>query len=365
LGRNWTYAPYFQQQQVPTPTPSLCAPSTSPSPQPNPSLHVRFVNSTNLDFDCLTITHPENIDTITSLASGQATDYIPIDFAYDDCLLMTAHADGVEYIAYDLISCFHQTEKIQPGFYTYELTFDGRISASGKPQLSFTQRYGPVPDPVCENSPDRVFNNTLGDTYVRVHNIGDEAFDCVIVYFDGLIKNYGPLLAGNTSDYVRIPGHAMETCVTIFAYTKSVTYSHRVLDCQGESYLEDGAYSYRLTSTTDPGWLNPDERQLRLETRQHNLLSPPRGPGVELGKPYPYKLDTHCAIVSTYFNGNLWKANPILTNQNGNVPNDWIPADATGTMTLVTEDRAVFNADSGRVIEWIPWPKDEFQFPCF
>jgi hypothetical protein len=37
---------------------------------------------------------------------------------------------------------------------------------------------------------------------------------------------------------------------------------------------------------------------------------PPCGPGVEMGKPYPYTLYTHCGIRSAYFDGRRWVAAP-------------------------------------------------------
>ena len=57
-------------------------------------------------------------------------------------------------------------------------------------------------------------------------------------------------------------------------------------------------------------------------------------------------------------------ADPMLSDGSGNPPMDWAPADSVGVMELVNNELAVFTADSGRIIEFKPWPSDVEWRPC-
>ena len=92
---------------------------------------------------------------------------------------------------------------------------------------------------------------------------------------------------------------------------------------------------------------------------------PPQGPGVEIGTGYPYTLYVHCGVRDARFDGRLWMADPMLSNGSGNPPPDWAPADSVGIMELVNDNMAVFTAESGRTILFIPWPLDVEWWPCF
>ncbi len=92
---------------------------------------------------------------------------------------------------------------------------------------------------------------------------------------------------------------------------------------------------------------------------------PPQGPGVEIGTGYPYTLYIHCGIRDARFDGRLWMADPMLSDGSGNPPLDWAPADSVGIMELVNDNMAVFTAESGRTILFIPWPLDVEWRPCF
>ena len=91
---------------------------------------------------------------------------------------------------------------------------------------------------------------------------------------------------------------------------------------------------------------------------------PPQGPGVEIGTGYPYTLYVHCGIRDARFDGQLWMADPMLSDGSGNPPLDWAPADSVGIMELVNDNMAVFTAESGRTILFIPWPLDVEWRPC-
>ena len=92
---------------------------------------------------------------------------------------------------------------------------------------------------------------------------------------------------------------------------------------------------------------------------------PPRGPGVEIGTGYPYTLYVHCGIRDARFDGRLWMADPMLSDGSGNPPLDWTAEDSDGIMELIEDDLAVFTAESGRIIEFTPWPSDVELSPCF
>ena len=92
---------------------------------------------------------------------------------------------------------------------------------------------------------------------------------------------------------------------------------------------------------------------------------PPHGPGVEIGTGYPYTLYVHCGIRGARFDGRLWMADPILSDGSGNPPLGWALADSVGMMELVNDDLAMFTAESGRIIEFKPWPPNIEWRPCF
>ncbi len=97
---------------------------------------------------------------------------------------------------------------------------------------------------------------------------------------------------------------------------------------------------------------------------QDHLEGPPEGPGVEIGTGYPYTLYVHCGIRDAHFDGRLWMADPMLSDGSGNPPLDWAPGDSEGIMELVDDDLAVFTAESGRTIQFKPWPLDVEWRPC-
>ena len=95
------------------------------------------------------------------------------------------------------------------------------------------------------------------------------------------------------------------------------------------------------------------------------LEDPPRGPGVEPGKGYPYSLYVHCGVRDAYFDGRQWMADPMQSDGSGNPPPGWTSDDSRGIMVLVTDDLAVFTGESGREVEFVPWPSDVEWRPCY
>ena len=110
-----------------------------------------------------------------------------------------------------------------------------------------------------------------------------------------------------------------------------------------------------LTATPEP-----------IPTAGRNTLEdPPRGPGVEPGKGYPYSLYVHCGVRDAYFDGRHWMADPMQSDGSGNPPPGWTSEDSRGIMVLVTDDLAIFTAESGREVEFVPWPSDVEWRPCY
>ena len=132
---------------------------------------------------------------------------------------------------------------------------------------------------------------------------------------------------------------------------KLVTEAHEVT-----VQMPTTADSPSPTATPTPVPMPTPERD-RLE-------GPPQGPGVEIGTGYPYALYVHCGIRDARFDGRLWMADPMLSDGSGNPPPDWTADDSRGTMELVRDDLAVFTAESGRIVEFIPWPLDVEWRPC-
>ena len=81
---------------------------------------------------------------------------------------------------------------------------------------------------------------------------------------------------------------------------------------------------------------------------------PSCGPGVEIGKPYPYTLYTHCGIRSAYFDGRRWVADPILSVDKVNPPSGWGNPFDQGRMELVAEELARFTSNAGLTAEFRP-----------
>ena len=92
----------------------------------------------------------------------------------------------------------------------------------------------------------------------------------------------------------------------------------------------------------------------------------PCGPGVEIGKPYPYTLYPHCGVRSAFIDGRRWIADPILSGDSVNPPPGWGNPFDRGSMELVTEDLARFTSTSGLEAEFRPLPEgSEYPWgPC-
>ena len=99
---------------------------------------------------------------------------------------------------------------------------------------------------------------------------------------------------------------------------------------------------------------------------QERELTPPCGSGVEIGKPYPYTLLTHCGIRGAYFAGRKWVPSPVLTAEKVHPPPGWGNPFHQGEMRLLAEDLARFVTGTGLAAEFRPLPEgDKYPWgPC-
>jgi hypothetical protein len=87
---------------------------------------------------------------------------------------------------------------------------------------------------------------------------------------------------------------------------------------------------------------------------------------VEIGEEYPYRLYTHCGILSAYFNGQWWIADPVLEGNN-NPPPGWGNPFDVGTMQLSQENRLLYRRDGGESAQFRALaPGEEYQpYSCY
>ena len=70
-----------------------------------------------------------------------------------------------------------------------------------------------------------------------------------------------------------------------------------------------------------------------------------------------HSLYTHCGVVSTTYEDQLWLAEPPLADDNGNPPSGWDENTTEGTFVVLDVDTAEFRAASGVVARFARAPK--------
>lgn len=86
------------------------------------------------------------------------------------------------------------------------------------------------------------------------------------------------------------------------------------------------------------------------------------GATADIGVRYFHQLYTHCGVRYADFDGRRWLADPVLTSNEGlSPPRGWGNPNDSGTMELVSKDRAMFLSHSGDRAFFIPAPED-YQF---
>lgn len=83
------------------------------------------------------------------------------------------------------------------------------------------------------------------------------------------------------------------------------------------------------------------------------------GAPTEIGVRYRHVLYVHCGVRNADFDGRRWLADPILGELSP--PPGWGNPSDTGTMELVSKNRALFLSHSGEQAFFIPAPED-YQF---
>lgn len=75
--------------------------------------------------------------------------------------------------------------------------------------------------------------------------------------------------------------------------------------------------------------------------------------------PTPFNVYTHCGVENVRIDGRWWHAKPPLYNQDrSGPPEEWGDPHQDGTLTVVSPDRAVFEALGQRVV-FVPAPENE------
>ena len=62
-----------------------------------------------------------------------------------------------------------------------------------------------------------------------------------------------------------------------------------------------------------------------------------------------HSLYTHCGVVSTTFESQLWLADPPMADESGNPPSGWDENTTEGTFVLLDAETAEFRAKTGPV----------------
>lgn len=77
------------------------------------------------------------------------------------------------------------------------------------------------------------------------------------------------------------------------------------------------------------------------------------------GKQFEVEVYTHCGVENTRIRGVWWHAKPPLYNKRRNgPPAGWGDPYQTGTLTMVSDDRAVFEA-LGQQVVFVPAPDNQ------
>lgn len=83
---------------------------------------------------------------------------------------------------------------------------------------------------------------------------------------------------------------------------------------------------------------------------------PPTGPGMEIGREYPYELYTHCGIEFARLDGRVFRTDPIDDGSH-NPPRDWGNPMQRGVITLTGADTAVFRDTLGHQLTFRADPR--------
>jgi len=142
--------------------------------------------------------------------------------------------------------------------------------------------------------------------------------------------------------------------LAVAARQRCMTSNHRAL---GVTALFVGVLTAGCTSTGN-GFIETAPTETPSSTPSSNAPSdtPPKGV-TPSGK--QFEVYTHCGVENTRIQGFWWHAEPPLYNKRRNgPPAGWGDPYQTGTLTMVSDDRAVFEA-LGRKVVFVPAPDNQ------
>jgi len=87
-----------------------------------------------------------------------------------------------------------------------------------------------------------------------------------------------------------------------------------------------------------------------------NANAPGGSVSITVGHSVPYRLYTHCGILSSSINGETYYADPPLSDGSGNPPAGWGNPYTDGDMTLQTVTTAVFDDHAGHTARFTNTP---------
>jgi hypothetical protein len=88
----------------------------------------------------------------------------------------------------------------------------------------------------------------------------------------------------------------------------------------------------------------------RGESQDGTAMSAPEDAAVAIGVPVPFDLYTHCGVLGADIGGVWFAADPPLVKGPANPPPDRDNPYQAGTLTLLSEDEAVFTDDAGHEV---------------
>jgi hypothetical protein len=80
--------------------------------------------------------------------------------------------------------------------------------------------------------------------------------------------------------------------------------------------------------------------------RWDHFDQPPWAQGIEVSETYEYSVNPHCGITQARIDGTNWRADPPLSDGNGNPP-EWWSGSSVGDLRILDENTAVFRNDDG------------------
>jgi hypothetical protein len=118
--------------------------------------------------------------------------------------------------------------------------------------------------------------------------------------------------------------------------------SASVADAGGGESAEGGAGSGEEAATDE-----------NAETPEGTAMSVPEDARFEVGVPVPFELYTHCGVLGADVGGVWFAADPPLVEDPANPPAGWDNPYQAGTLTVLSDDEALFTDDAGHEVRLV------------